>query len=28
VGHAEGMMTLWPYQYGTDGFFICKMRKK
>lgn len=24
---AEGMMTLWPDQQGSDGFFIAKMRK-
>ena len=23
----EGMVTLWPHLYGTDGFFICKLRK-
>lgn len=23
----EGMVTLWPHRYGTDGFFICKLRK-
>lgn len=22
-----GMMTLWPHRHGTDGFFICKLRK-
>ena len=28
VGEAgEGMVTLWPHRHGTDGFFICKMRK-
>lgn len=27
-GRAEnGMITLWPHIHGTDGFFICKMRK-
>jgi len=27
-GNAEsGMLTLWPHRQGTDGFFICKMRK-
>lgn len=27
-GYAEnGMITLWPHIHGTDGFFICKMRK-
>ena len=29
VGNAEaGMLTLWPHRQGTDGFFICKMRKE
>lgn len=23
----SGMTTLWPHLHGTDGFFICKMRK-
>lgn len=23
----EGMRTFWPHTDGTDGFFICKMRK-
>ena len=23
----DGMITLWPQCHGTDGFFICKMRK-
>ena len=23
----EGMVTLWPHRHGTDGFFICKLRK-
>jgi len=28
VGEAgDGMVTLWPQKHGTDGFFICKMRK-
>lgn len=28
IGDAgEGMITLWPQRHGTDGFFICKMRK-
>ncbi|MCL1829014.1 MAG: 16S rRNA (cytosine(967)-C(5))-methyltransferase RsmB [Oscillospiraceae bacterium] len=27
-GYAErGMITLWPHIHGTDGFFICKLRK-
>ncbi len=23
-----GMVTLWPHIHGTDGFFICKLRKQ
>ena len=23
-----GMVTLWPHRQGTDGFFICKLRKQ
>jgi len=25
---ADGEKTLWPFEYGTDGFYICRMRKK
>lgn len=28
IGHVEGEITLWPQQYGTDGFYICRMRKR
>lgn len=29
IGKAKnGQTTLWPQKHGTDGFFICKMRKK
>jgi len=24
----SGMITLWPHVHGTDGFFICKLRKR
>ena len=24
---ADGELTLWPQRHGTDGFYICKMRK-
>ena len=24
----EGHLTLWPQRHGTDGFYICKMRKR
>ena len=28
IGEAKkGSITLWPHLHGTDGFFICKMRK-
>lgn len=28
VGTVEdGMLTLWPHIHGTDGFFLCKMRR-
>jgi 16S rRNA (cytosine967-C5)-methyltransferase len=28
VGMAQsGMLTLWPHIHGTDGFFICKLRR-
>ena len=28
IGLVEnGMITLWPHVYETDGFFLCKMRK-
>ena len=25
---SSGEKTLWPFEYGTDGFYICRMRKK
>ncbi|MCL2365668.1 MAG: 16S rRNA (cytosine(967)-C(5))-methyltransferase RsmB [Oscillospiraceae bacterium] len=25
---SDGMITLWPHVHGTDGFFICKMRRR
>jgi len=29
AGHVQnGMITLWPHIHGTDGFFICKLRRK
>jgi len=28
VGRVDGgMITLWPHVHGTDGFFICKLRR-
>ncbi|MBE6989440.1 MAG: 16S rRNA (cytosine(967)-C(5))-methyltransferase RsmB [Ruminococcaceae bacterium] len=27
IGWTSGQITLWPQQYGTDGFYICRMRK-
>ncbi len=24
---SEGMVTLWPHRHGTDGFFLCRLRK-
>ena len=28
VGACNGMVTLWPHLHGTDGFFICKLRRQ
>lgn len=28
IGKTEGMVTLWPHRYDTDGFFIAKLRKQ
>lgn len=28
IGACEGQLTLWPQRYGTDGFYICLMRRK
>ena len=28
VGETEGQVTLWPHRHGTDGFYICRMRRK
>ena len=29
VGDARtGMLTLWPHRQGTDGFFICRLRRE
>ena len=24
----EGQRTLWPFEFGTDGFYLCKLRKE
>lgn len=28
VGTSKGHLTLWPQRFGTDGFYICRMRRK
>ena len=28
VGTCKGHLTLWPQRLGTDGFYICRMRRK
>ncbi len=28
IGETEGHITLWPQRLDTDGFYICRMRKK
>lgn len=28
VGPSRGHLTLWPQRFGTDGFYICRMRRK
>ncbi len=28
IGTCGGMVQLWPHIHGTDGFFICRMRRK
>ena len=27
VGETEGQLTLWPQSHGTDGFYICRMKR-
>lgn len=27
-GACDGSLTLWPQRFGTDGFYICRMRRK
>ena len=28
IGSCDGQLTLWPQRHGTDGFYICRMRRK
>ncbi len=28
IGPSQGHLTLWPQRFGTDGFYICRMRRK
>lgn len=28
LGRCEGQITLWPQRHGTDGFYICRMRRQ
>ena len=28
AGETDGEVTLWPHRQGTDGFYICKLRKQ
>ena len=28
VGTTDGQLTLWPQRHGTDGFYICRMKRK
>ena len=28
IGTSKGHLTLWPQRFGTDGFYICRMRRK
>ena len=28
IGRVEGHITLWPQRQGTDGFYICRMKRK
>lgn len=27
IGQTDGQLTLWPQRFGTDGFYICRMRR-
>lgn len=28
VGETDGQVTLWPQRHGTDGFYICRMKRQ
>jgi len=28
LGEIPGEITLWPQRHGTDGFYICRMRRQ
>lgn len=28
IGRSDGRLTLWPQRHGTDGFYICRMKRK
>jgi 16S rRNA (cytosine967-C5)-methyltransferase len=28
IGSCPGDVTLWPQRTGTDGFYICRMRRR
>ena len=28
AGQTDGQVTLWPHRHGTDGFYICRMRRQ
>ena len=28
IGSCSGDATLWPQRTGTDGFYICRMRRR
>ena len=28
VGETDGQVTLWPQRHGTDGFYICRLRRQ
>ncbi len=28
VGERPGELTLWPHRHGTDGFYICRLRRR